>query len=448
MLKLILVALAMGLSLAFFGWVRGSFLLILASSGLLPRGIETFATSDSGTGDIAPINLTITTFILAPVVCFIVMGGDGKRKLNLEPAYFLGVLGMLFLSLLVWPGSVAGWEALLVIGAATLAWSVGRGLGADLFADPRNSRFVARTLFFLVGFQFLVECLQFARFSLPHWLVHQGRLEVAIEGRVFGTLGHPANLSKMFVLVAVLLLAVVSVRDASTRKWAGAALIILIPATAMTVSRANTIALLVLLVLWTLMATSGLAKSLRTLIVLGLGAGLVVFFGEFERRFVADPTGGARPELLSAGITQLQRTPWVGTGPNQYIDTVSKFSADTALGYPVHNTFLFVACSVGIPLAILFFIPHGKLVRLAWRARRISEAATVILMSIPGMLVIMLTGWAMFSQFSIVTWFFISGILLKRIESEIAAPEDRTDTRLPETPRGDNLSALGPSTTT
>lgn len=411
------------------GRVKGAIFNISVFAFLFPRTLHELNSVPLGTfGDLSTPNLTITSYTIAVAVALIGIftAPPEHRTSRLPRAFWAVIIGSFALLFYVWAPDSESWSGMIAVLTGIGAWAAGSFVGRELFDDVDITRFTAKLFSLILMIELAVEVLEYRRIHLPEQLTSTGRVTTADAGRVFGTIGHPANLSKIAFMMVVVLLVLALSSDRITRKYAYIGVTLAIPVVGMTVSRANTVALVSLLVFWAFFASRGIPSTLRTIIVIGVGVGLGVFFQQFDSRIAEDPNGGARPELLSAGIEQLWRSPYTGTGPNRYIDVVSKFSADTALGYPVHNVFLFTACSIGIPLAILMFIPHVQLIVRSMRARKQDPAALVVLMAAPGMLVILLTGWAMMSMFLLVTWFFVAGAFFARISGQSSLSDDRT----------------------
>jgi O-antigen ligase len=143
------------------------------------------------------------------------------------------------------------------------------------------------------------------------------------------------------------------------------------------------------------------------------------FVGPFIERMDSDAADPLRPALMAAALAQIDHTPWLGVGPNSYVEVVGAYDAVTAQGFPAHNTFLLMVAEVGIPLAVLFFIPFILLVWRAIRSRKTPGSAGAfswaIIGATPGLLAITMTGWGMLSGFSLCLWMLVSGVALAQI---------------------------------
>lgn len=249
---------------------------------------------------------------------------------------------------------------------------------------------------------------------MPVWLTSEGRLDVAVTSRAIGTLGHPANLSKVAFLLMLVLLPLTASTYRTVRRWAVGGIVVAVLLASITISRANILAVVLTLVLWLIWSPRGLTLGQRLFLLTGLASVSLLALPTVIDRFVDDPDGGARPELLGAGLNQISTNLWGGTGLNSYILKVSEFDPATRLGYPVHNTFLFVLAEFGLVCAILFFIPLLVMAIRAFRrvvglASFATPWARTFICAAPGFLIITLTGWGMASGSSLILWFLING---------------------------------------
>jgi hypothetical protein len=224
----------------------------------------------------------------------------------------------------------------------------------------------------------------------------------------------------MFLLFCFLL-PLSAYRQRTTRRLAFSAIALGSAATLLTLSRAKIFAIGAAVVLWLIL--SGRASSMWTKLAIVVAMGLVMLLNadiisRLELRQLQDPEGGARQYVLSIGMHQIHSAPFSGTGPNYYVEIVGRYDGFAAKGFPVHNSFLLPVAELGIPLAIIFFLP--LLIVLRQVARRISQhsaidaQAAALLALLPGIVVIGWTGWALVATESLPLLYVGIGFLASR----------------------------------
>ncbi|MDF2506437.1 MAG: hypothetical protein K0Q52_296 [Microbacterium sp.] len=398
-----------------FGYAANALLVVLFGAALFPRTIATFIESpDSTPYDIAPASLGLQTQVLVVVIAaVIILIGRGGLKLPMVLVVFAVLLTVgMFTS---WQGTVPQWSGYVVLLSAVLAFGVGWAVGREAFNQEKFARFFLTAVLVVLLLQLGVAVLQLAGVHLPTGLVNSERTLEQTVGRVSGTIGHPANLSKVAFALMLMSLPFTTAANKRISRLAflcvGAAALV----GGLTVSRANLIAMAILLAAWILTFPGRARVGTRVggAIVL-LGAATIIGPLVLER-FEDDAQGGLRPLLLAAALRQLKSDFLIGTGPNAYIFVVGKVDAATASGYPVHNAFLLMTAELGIVLAILFFLP--LIILIVWaiarffRSSEYMHAPRVIVYAIPGMGIILLTGWGMISVLIVGLWMFTVGFL-------------------------------------
>ena len=181
----------------------------------------------------------------------------------------------------------------------------------------------------------------------------------------------------------------------------------------MTVSRANLFACAITLALWLLLAPSRFTLGRR--LTVGLAGGVVLFLlaGPTIQRFIDDPSGANRPELLAGAIGAFSTYWFWGTGPNAFVSTLSPtVPAVSVSGQPVHNAFLYASMELGLPLTFLFALPFLGALRRAFHRYRQSTEARIILCAAPGLGAIAWTGWGILSTFILPLTIFVLSFLL------------------------------------
>jgi O-antigen ligase len=259
--------------------------------------------------------------------------------------------------------------------------------------------------------------------------------------RVNGTTTHPDNLGKILLLILILCLGLMGTKDARARRFLWGAVVLLFIPLGLSEGRANLLAALTAVVFWALL--SGRRRSAAIRLGIPLAAILVVlpFASAIATRIQEDPNGGPRAGLTAAALEQIDRQPW-GIGPNSYVSVVSAYDSVTALGYPVHNTFLLTTAELGILGAILFWLPVVGLVIAAWMNRKstgfVGSFAIAIVASAPGLYVVNASGWAILSGPLLPLWFLICGLAYSQLGSAGRAVRARL------TPRSMEFSASLP----
>ncbi|MGC0368429.1 hypothetical protein [Microbacterium sp. SLBN-111] len=407
-----LVAIALGRK---YGYAANAVVVILLGAAIFPRTVLTLVRSPESTPyDVSTASLGVQTQVIAFVIAaIIILLGGGRIKVPIPLVVFVVLLtaGM-FIS---WGGTVPQWSGYFMLVGSVIAFGVGWAIGREAFTKEKFALFFLTLILFVLIVQLGVSALQLAGVSLPTGLVNSDRTLEQTVGRVSGTIGHPANLSKVAFVLMLLSLPFTS---AATRRVSRLAFLCVALAAllgGLTVSRANLIAMAILLAAWVLTFPGRARIGTRIGGAVVLAGAAVVFAPLVLERFQDDAEGGLRPLLLAAAWRQLSNDFLVGTGPNSYIAVVGQTDAATASGYPVHNALLLMTAELGLLLAILFFLPlFGLLVWGLLRFGRSSEylyTPRVLVYSIPGLGVVLLTGWGMISVLVVSLWMFTVGFL-------------------------------------
>lgn len=398
-----------------YGYASNAIVVVLLGAALFPRTILTLVRSPESTPyDVSTASLGIQTQVIAFVIAAIlILIGGGKIKIPAALILFVVLLtaGM-FTS---WQGTVPQWSGYFMFVGSVIAFGVGWAVGREAFTKERVARFFLTVILAVLIVQLGVSILQLANVSLPVGLVNSDRTLEQTVGRVSGTIGHPANLSKVAFILMLLSLPFTSAANRRLSRLAFVCVALAALLGGLTVSRANLIAMAILLAAWVLTFPGRARTGTRIGGAVTLIGAAVVFGPLVLERFEDDSEGGLRPLLLAAAWRQLSNDFLIGTGPNAYIAVVGKVDAATASGYPVHNSFLLVTAELGLLLAILFFLPLVSL--LVWgvvrfgRSREFLYTPRVLVYSIPGLGVVLLTGWGMISILLVCLWMFAVGFL-------------------------------------
>lgn len=311
-----------------------------------------------------------------------------------------------------WDGEAGGSGAVVNVLLAISAWVGGSLLGQYV----RKSVYVETTLALLltgvVIFELVVCVLQVIGVGV---FATSGRTLDLEGGRANGTFQHPADVGKVVTLCLVLLLPLMRSQSKTVRRFASTAVLASLVPVALSESRANFIAALAMILLWSVIRPQERGEiGRRILLPAAVGIVALFFLNGILERFQQDPLGGQRQHFTEVALEQLARTPWFGVGPGAYIRVVGQFDALTAEGWPVHNIFLLQAVELGIVGAALFFLP---VVILAVRAIRLlpvrgreGDFARGAIAYIPAIAIMGATGWGLLSPGMAALMFFVFGL--------------------------------------
>lgn len=318
----------------------------------------------------------------------------------------------------VWGNTPEQWSGLKLYVTAIVAFGVGRWLSENL--TEKAGLVLVSACLASCALQFTVTFAQ-SRGVYLLGLASSDSAQWINDGRMVGLYSHPAFLGKTMFLLFCFLLPLTLSSHALTRRLAYAALGFGSVATLLTLSRANTFAIGVAIVLWVFL--SGRASSLwRRLAIVGVALGLVFMNSAavtgLQLRQAEDPTGGFRDRIMDVGLEQIKSAPLTGTGPNYYGEIVGQYDRLAASGFPLHNSFLYPAAELGIPLAIALFLP---LIATVWaaaarfaRQRSLDVQSAALFAILPGLVAIAWTGWGMVATEALPLWFMGFGFLAAR----------------------------------
>lgn len=413
---------------------------------LLPK---TFAPADAPRhiGIAIPI-FAPSTWMIALIAASVVLLATAWRRLRWLPVLALAISA---LALCIGIGSVVrgGASTRELVGAvqylsAPIAYAVGCLLATHRAAGPALRLAAAG----IIVAQFGCSALQ--RLGVP--LNPMGTAEAAryLGDRTNGTLNHPVNLAKAIVLVLALYY-ITTGRDSRIgfgrlqlpaivgRYGIPAAAL---ATTALTGSRTGLLAVVMLIVMGELMQRRRTAVGLRTgrrsretvigLVLLGIG--VLAAAPVFIARMIADPSGGARAQVVSSALEFLAREPWWGIGPNSYVEVVGRTDPLVASGVPVHNGFLFAAVELGIPGALLLFAPAFALAVLCvrrgvFRPTLTSAFCLTFTVAYFGMVV---TTYGVVAESMLPLWFLVVGVATVWLISDAGSADQQHEDRRPE----------------
>lgn len=409
------MAVAVAIAVSRFGWSTVGLFLILGLLSGFQVSVIGEAIPSAGIADGGPVLYAHAMVIFAIFLLALPTGGTKSLPL----AFWLLILGLVVGWAFVWPQTPLVASGLLHVLTGIAAWGCGAAIGRIFsLEDASNARRLAGFLLILAVFQLFCAGLQVSGTGLT--VLGQDLGTERVPGRVNGAFAHPGTLGKYVILLLIPTLPLLKSALSVTRKMAFATTVILLLVLALTQGRANFLAALGAVIIWGVIAPgTNLGGRLRLLV--GVVCVSLPFVGVYLDRFQVDPDGGDRPGLLAAGLLQLARNPWLGTGPNNYVNVVGSFSRETAAGFPVHNAYLLSAAELGVPLALCLLLPFAALMIRSVRhlaARSMNPYAYSIVAFIPGLLLVTYTGWGMLSGTMFLLWFFVFGFASSKIPKQ------------------------------
>ncbi|MDM7855456.1 O-antigen ligase family protein [Cellulomonas alba] len=384
----------------------GVWIAILVASTIVPllltHGTDIYHV---GIADAVPGVRTYTVLLVALTAIGLVALRHAPMPLALVA--FVCVLAVLYLA--VWPRSSFIEAGVLQLLIGICGWYVGSAWGGGSPLREREASAIATTVLGIVVAQIIFAAVQLSGHR-PSILTP---VDAALLGnRVNGTANHPDTLGKLlFMVMLVGLWLIGSGYRSVSRKAAWAVGLAYIPLL-LSQGRANIVAAIVLTVFWGYLLPRDTLPRARTAALFGGWIVGMMSLGVLASRFDEDPTGGVRGQLLTNAYGQLHRTFWLGTGPNNYTNVVGPL---TGSWIPVHNSFLLLVAEVGAIGAAAFFVGLVVIWARAWGRRRATTpqgaAARVLIASIPGVVLIGMTGWGLFGTSVLALWMFVYGAL-------------------------------------
>jgi len=348
--------------------------------------------------------LTTTSVVIFSMLLLTSTSRRSARTLAFVGPFFLYAA---FAYILLWDRSSDVRAGLLSLFAALAAWVVGARIGQSGIGSFRQMRLLA----WFVAAMFSVELLA---------AMSQLSNVVRLDGRPTGSYGHPSWLGKVVLAVLPILLPFTSSADKGLARPARIALLCGLAATALTMSRANTLAVLGVSLAWVLIMRRAASAQPRLFGRLGaavaLGLATLPFIGGLLARFDIDPDGGDRPELLAAGLRVTSEYLWTGTGPNNFV-LVARIGEPIvrSTGYPVHNSIILGVASLGLVGAFLFALPLLNTAILAIRSRSDADfwranLARAYLLGLTGVVFVGLSGWGWWQDPALHLVYFVAGV--------------------------------------
>lgn len=343
------------------------------------------------------------------------------KKVRSVPWLFVPFLAFAgAMTLTVWGGTVQQWSGYLLVVTALLAWMLGTAGGQRIRRESGNGKFLLFAVSAVVVAEAIISVLQIAGLEI---FPLSGRTGALMETRANGTFFHPNKLGQVLVPLMVLVLPFIRSSVKSLQRIAVCTMVAGLVAVVLSASRANSVALVLMIVTWAVLSRKDLpflrAQRLpRFLIPTFTVLAALGVAGVFIARFIQNGFEDSRGDLVQVALQQIARTPWQGIGLNSYVDVVGQFDELTSLGWPVHNIFLHMAVETGIIGALLFFAPIFWTFILAYRLRTLpgsrGDFAKAYCSFLPALLVIGSLDWGMLADYVLVVWFIVAAFCVAK----------------------------------
>jgi hypothetical protein len=329
----------------------------------------------------------ITAFLL--ISCLYM---DWRALLRILWLWTPFILAVTWLSINEWPR-----DSLTISGLI----HIGTGIGGFLIAyGSLRSNFVQ--IKHVYGAWSAILCFEamFIFFDLIGRPLHSasGPQAVGLAGRVIGTASHPDQLAKIVFLAMLWILAYEPISERA-RRMQRTMLVTAVAEIALTQSRAALAAAVVAIFLYLVQQLSGRSRGQRALLIGGVLLVGVSSFSTILQRFELDPGGGDRGHLTTIALISVKDHFIAGVGLNHYVDAVGSIDALTASGVPVHNAFLLTIAEMGVVSGTLIWLPSLCIAVIAYMRRSEfgsrGDAARAFLAGVPGLVLLLWTGWGM-----------------------------------------------------
>jgi hypothetical protein len=313
------------------------------------------------------------------------------RAYVVAPVIALGVLAAFF-----WDMDSAAWAGIAHLCISVGATSLGGVFFVECERDPKFVRFILWCLVLWAVFESVICVLQVVGVGI---FPMDAASELYEGGRSNGTFGHPSTLGKVCVMLLAFILPFSASLDADLRRMSAIATAAMIPGLIATSSRTNFAAFLIVVLTWTMISTSPNVRSRRFWVILASIVLVASTYSVWIWRFRTGEDGTAREALLATGLSVVRMNPWVGTGPNRYLLVASGLDPLAALGWPVHNVFIFAAAELGLICATLLTVPFVWLCLRSFQVRRSGGLDGSTLCAyfsvLLGVMMIGMTGWGL-----------------------------------------------------
>jgi len=407
---ILLVVVTLSVATAISGRAAGSLSALLVFCALYPRTITSFSGGPhAGISTSAP---ELATYSLVLLLCWLIVP---KSRADYALLWIALITTPVFVFGFAtdWPLASNTIAGALQYAIAPLALLVGlrAARGID-WSSPVNANRVVLTIALIVAAQAGISLLQLAGLDINPVSATASEW---VGSRVNGTSNHPNTLGKQLVLLTVILLPLSRISSPRSRSLATFTIVVALVLIALTGGRANFIGALLAVALWAIfLPTKRSAARIATLTFLTIFA--AAFASYFIERFQEDPTGGSRDRLTPVAFSLIRLAPILGHGPNNYVQAASNIDSYTSLTQlPVHNSVLLALAEVGVVgVAVLLgpvLILTLRAVPMIRREGAPSDFARGLVVLLPPVSLIALTGWGMVAGEILPLWMATVGLL-------------------------------------
>lgn len=391
--------------------------VLLFAAVALPRTVYSFGPGgDRGFPGITGQYISLSS--LSVVLIFGMVGVlssmpllDWARHLVLPSAF------LVFGYFMLWPQVAEVRSGIVHWLFALAAFVVGIWVSREINGDVRKLRIFAGAIAVTFTVQLVLILFQFVTLAVG-------------DVRVGGTYGHPGILGKVFVVALAFILPFISSEDRRLRQLGNIAFFSGIAATAITLSRANILAVVIVVALWLVLRPRRHGAG-RLFVPLLLTLAMLPFFGTLLERFLSDPEGGDRPLLLEAGLRMLAAHGGTGVGPNYYVN-VARLTENIVFntGYAVHNSFVLAAAELGIVGSLIVALPLllvlvKSVMHFSDRDRAVADVSRTYLIVGVGIVSIGWTGWGLLQSPTLELIYFAAGFFYAQIQLRSGRRDDR-----------------------
>jgi len=392
-----------------YGWGLAMSAAVIAGAMFLPSPIFWTGPHASyvGISSRSPALYTSTAVLIAATMLPLRRAPPSIGLMSLLSTGYLGLGFVVF-----WPT-----EALVLSGVthflvALLAFHLGIRLAlSGLLLTGTYEKFLAIIVLALLG-QLLLCIVQLFGYPLS---IYPDISNFLAEGRVVGSFNHPSTLGKFCLVLVPVVAPTFFSRGLSFRLgWSIAVLTVVL--SGLTRARANTLAICVALGIVALVGLMKQNRGLsgrRVLTIAACGAAAAGALSvTFQRLGFKD--SGDRQHFMEVALNALGSVWRTGLGANRYLEVIGPTDALSAAGFPVHNFVVLLAVELGVVgmalVAYPAWITLGTSVRACFSLSSRSTWAIGYMASVPGLLIIGLTGWGMLAGTTLHFWYFCTGL--------------------------------------
>ncbi|MGW4460897.1 O-antigen ligase family protein [Micromonospora sp. NPDC004704] len=385
--------------------------LLVVTLGLVPVALlPAESPIYSGIANATPTVYTFTLTIALSCLLMALLAGRSLRTGLLPWAPFL--LWLLTLTLTTWDWSPRTGSGLLHLCLGAVVFAIG-------VAAQRQDRGGSALPWVFAGVAWIqLGAILAAILGFPLREV-TGAQALDVLGRATGLTSHPGELSKLLFFCGLCVLTLP--QRTARERWAvwltlGAVLI----GVSLTQSRSVLVAIMAMILISVLLELAAGKWQRKHFVIIGITLALgLASLPWLIDRFMADPTGGARPQITQVALSTIRDHPWAGVGPNGYVAVVGATDRLTETGVPVHNIFLLSTAELGILGALLLWLPFAavavRAIRHVRRSRGSEQTARVLVSALPGIVLMGMTGWGLLQGPYFLTFALVMGYFGARI---------------------------------